>query len=61
MRHILYEKTGFWWRFPLGPVSLVGVNTALDRIEDRPVAAAHLEGLALPAVHVVGAAHLHGR
>ncbi len=35
------------------------MNAAENVIENRPVSAAHLEGLALATVHIVSAAHLY--
>jgi len=40
------------------PVGLIRMNAAEYVVENRPVSAAHLEGLALATVHIVSAAHL---
>jgi hypothetical protein len=40
------------------PVGLIRMNAAEYVVENGPVSAAHLEGLALATVHIVSAAHL---
>jgi hypothetical protein len=40
------------------PVGLIRMNTAENVVENRPVSAAHLEGLPLATVHIVRTAHL---